>query len=439
MKKLISILMAIMLMVVLVIPMTQAAEPLKPFRIMLDGAMFFTGEAAKTLPEQDKALKPGDLGRFVLEMESYLEKQLNNDGYTLVVEDWGWAEQLQQKQIAAFMAKDGPDLFVGETQQPGFAMQGYYEPLPESLVSILKKDVVSASWGPMQTKGKIYGLAAQPGVNSLYWNKDLLKAARLDPEKGPKTWDELLAMATTITKAGKGKFYGGGTYLGPNYGGSLRYTVFPLMLGGGYADEDGTPTFDSSANIKAFEYLRLLAKQCPQGIVVGPGEGPWWDALNRKEVAITVDGPWRITEGSKMGLNIGVGSLPLPKGGKPANVTIGAAFYAVHTFSKNKEEGFKFLQYLVSKDAQAVIAKWAIRAPVLKKVAEDPSFKNGYPAMYTVYQTMKEGVKGLPTFKKNDAKVWDVWNKAVSMIVITNDPVAKILKNAQKEALGLVK
>ena len=56
-----------------------------------------------------------------------------------------------------------------------------------------------------------------------------------------------------------------------------------------------------------------------------------------------------------------------------------------------------------------------------------------------LFDAEKGNVQGLPTFAKNDVKVWDVLNRAVSRIVITNEPVANILKAAQKEAMALMK
>jgi multiple sugar transport system substrate-binding protein len=42
----------------------------------------------------------------------------------------------------------------------------------------------------------------------MFYNKDVMKKAGLDPERPPETWDELQEMAQKVTEAGKGEFYG---------------------------------------------------------------------------------------------------------------------------------------------------------------------------------------------------------------------------------------
>lgn len=444
-KKYLGLLLAVALLLAMMIPAVSGADYKEFHSLNLGGIV---GKAIEEIPKeqarQDKLDpdKKDAIGRMPLETEIAIEKFLNKDGYTFVTDDWGWAEPLVQKQVAAFVAKDSEvNIFVGETQQPGFAMKGYYEPFPAALAAKIRKNVVPAAWKPMEYKGKIYGVAGLPGVNAFYWNKDLFKKAGLDPEKPPKTWNQILEYAEKIDKAGNGQFYGGGVYMGPNYGGSLRYTPFVLMLGGGYVDSKGYPTLDKAANVTAFEYLRKLSKHLPPGIAAAPSEGAFWDAMNQQRFAMLIDGPWRVAEGARAGLDFGVSTIPLPdKGGKAANVTIGASFAAVPKYAKYKDEAFKLIEFItMDKGFQTLQASTGQRPSVLASVSEDPAYLAKYPFMKAIFDAEKGNVQGLPTFAKNDVKVWDVLNRAVSKIVITNQPVKDILKQAQKEAMALMK
>lgn len=445
MKRLLALVLIAAAATAMLLPAASGAE-LKEFHTLTLGGLI--GKASEEIPREEERQNKIDpekkdaIGRLPLETTKALEKFLNKHGYTMVTDDWGWAEPLIQKQIAAFVAKNSEvNIFIGETQQPGFAMKGYYEPFPADMAARIRKTVVPAAWKPMEFKGKLYGVAWNPGVNAFYWNKSLFKKAGLDPEKPPKTWSEMLAMAEQITKAGKGQFYGGGVYMGPNYGGSLRYTPFVLMLGGGYVDSRGYPTLDKPANIKAFEFLRQLSKHLPPGIAAAPSEGPFWDAMNQQRFAMLIDGPWRVVEGARAGIDFGVATIPLPdKGGKPANVTIGANFAAVPKFAKYKDMAFKLIEYITTdKEFQTMLCSTGQRPSVLASVTEDPAYLAKYPFMRALFDAEKGDVQGLPTFAKNDVKVWDVLNRAVSRIVITNEPVDKILKQAQKEAMALMK
>jgi len=51
-----------------------------------------------------------------------------------------------------------------------------------------------------QTGGKTWGIPFQRSTVVMYWNKDLFKAAGLDPNKAPATWVELKDAATKLTQ-----------------------------------------------------------------------------------------------------------------------------------------------------------------------------------------------------------------------------------------------
>lgn len=348
----------------------------------------------------------------------------------------GWGEQLTQKQLNAFLAKSGPDVFVGETQMPGFARKGYLEAFPADLAEKVRQECVKGAYSPMEVDGKIYGLASYPGVNVLFWNKDLLRKAGLDPEKAPETWDEWLEMAAAITEAGNGEFYGGGTYAGPNFGGSLRVGPFMMMAGGGFIDENGDVAFNTPGNIETMEFMRELAKNSPAGIVGGAGEGGWWDAFSRGEIAYVVDGPWRLGAGQSVGIDVGYSVLPMPEGGTAANVTIGAAFFGVPTYSKNKEYAFAFIESMFDKRVQDTIRDLGYRPAVLLEYADDAEYTGSY--IGTFWETLQGDVSGLPTFKGDqNAKIWDLFHQSMTQAIVTDGDIVEILDKAQDLAEGL--
>ncbi|MEI8610200.1 extracellular solute-binding protein [Enterovibrio sp. Hal110] len=50
-----------------------------------------------------------------------------------------------------------------------------------------------------QAEGKTWGIPFQRSTIVAYYNKEMFKAAGLDPEKPPKTWDELVTMGKKLT------------------------------------------------------------------------------------------------------------------------------------------------------------------------------------------------------------------------------------------------
>jgi multiple sugar transport system substrate-binding protein len=374
---------------------------------------------------------------FKIDYLSALNKVLKPQEISVEVQDWGWAEDLVKKEVNAFLAKQGPEVIVGETQMPGFAVKGYLQEFPAALTTKVKNEVQQGAYLPLTVGGKIYGMAVFPGVSILLWNKDVVKKAGLNPEKAPATWDELLANADAVTKAGKGQFYGGGCYAGPHFGGSLRYGAWLLENGGGFVDAGSRPAFNSPANIETLTYVRKLAKNIPPGLAGEPNEGAFWDAFHQGKMAYIIDGPWRKSEAKRFGVEVGYSGLPMPKGKtQPFVITIGAAFYGVPTYAKNKDAAFKYLEALLDKSVQDVVVKDGRRPPVLKLYQKDPDFMGSY--MGAFYKALGGSAQGLPTFAgEQNAKIWDILHQAGTKAIVTDGDIKQIMDEAQRTAAAL--
>ncbi|WP_379146161.1 extracellular solute-binding protein [Paenibacillus sp. sgz500992] len=366
--------------------------------------------------------------------QTIINDKLKSKNITLQTEDWGWGDPLIQKQTAGFLAKNIPDIIVGETQMPGFAQQGLLEPFPADMDQYIRENIAPAAWKPMEYDGKIYGFASQPGVNSLFWNKKLVKEAGLDPNKAPATWDELAANLKKVTEAGKGKFYGGGVYGGPNAGGYLRFGTLLVINGGGFADDQGKPAFNSEANLETIAFMKELNSYHPAGLMMNTNEGTYFDAFKKGQIAYLIDGPWRAVESSTLGIEYGMAPIPLSSDGKAGNITIGAAFHSVPKEAKNKEAAFEYIRAMYSEEVQTLIADTGVRSPVLKTIAESDDYKANHPEMYLHYLAMAGNVQGLPTFTKENSKVWQLFGDAVTKSVMTNGDIKSIMDDAQKKA-----
>ena len=104
---------------------------------------------------------------------------------------------------AAAASGDVPALAQIEITRYGlFAAAGALEPLDARLEA---DPAVIADLRPFARQaalyeGKSYVLPFNVSNLLMYYNKDLFRAAGLDPEQPPRTWDEMLAAAQTLTK-----------------------------------------------------------------------------------------------------------------------------------------------------------------------------------------------------------------------------------------------
>ena len=350
--------------------------------------------------------------------------------------DWGWAESLTQKEVQSALAKVGPDVWVGETQMPGFAAQGLLEPFPPALEKKVRDTLVPGSYTAMEIKGKIYGVTPTPSVNVLFWNKDLVRKAGLDPNKAPTTWAELKANADKITAAGAGKFYGGGAYVGPSFGGSLRYYGFILANGGDILDANQKPTLNADKVVSAVQWMKDLDKNMPVGVAGDPDEGAYFTAFNQGKIAYIVDGTWRRDDAVNNKIDIGYSLLPVRNAGDaPVNVGIGMPLFGVPSYAKNKVGGFKFIEALIDTKVQATDAKYGVRPAVIKSMAYDQDYMDSYYGLF--FKVLQGTVKGMPTFAVQNAKVYDLFHNAVAQAVTTGADVKKVLDEAQAKAASL--
>jgi len=114
-------------------------------------------------------------------------------------------EQFNQKVAISVPAGSGPDvvnLFYGWV--PKYVDAGYLQPLPEVdfPVATIERDFVPMV-DSIKLEGKYWGLPTAVRALALFWNKDHFKAAGLDPDKPPTTWEQLQDYAIKMTQRDK--------------------------------------------------------------------------------------------------------------------------------------------------------------------------------------------------------------------------------------------
>jgi sn-glycerol 3-phosphate transport system substrate-binding protein len=111
--------------------------------------------------------------------------------------------------VAAFRAKQGPDIVqvfeVGTANM--MAAKGAVYPIYQVMADANEPFDPKAFIGPVYgyystTDGKLLSMPFNSSTPVLYWNKDLLTKAGLDPNKPPATWPELGEMAKKAVAAG---------------------------------------------------------------------------------------------------------------------------------------------------------------------------------------------------------------------------------------------
>ena len=116
-------------------------------------------------------------------------------------------------------------------------------------------------WNMSLWQGKAFGLPFVGNfLQMVYWNKDDLKGAGLDPEKGPATWTELMDLSKKLTKmdaAGKKVEHLGYVPNGSGEWTQAAYRNTGNLLGDGTPEKVG---INSEASIEALQFVVDLYK-----------------------------------------------------------------------------------------------------------------------------------------------------------------------------------
>ena len=260
---------------------------------------------------------------------------------------------LPARVLTALRSGNAPDLMeVSHSWVNEYAQGDFVVPLDDTI-----QDKADYNKGVLQVftwKEKLWAIPYRIETHGVIYNKDHFREAGLDPEKPPKTWDELQAAAKALTKAGRSGF-------GITGGGEMGNTIFrslPFvwMNGGDLLNADMTKAvINSPASVKAIEFYTNFYKQgyAPKSTLENDGL-----ALRRLFVAGALsayqsgqfDVPAILKENPK--LNVGTMMIPAPAGKQTAAI-IGGWSYVIPKASKNPTEAKKFVQFLNTAENQA--------------------------------------------------------------------------------------
>ena len=209
-----------------------------------------------------------------------------------------------------------------------------------------------------QSGGKTWGIPFQRSTIVLYYNKELFKAAGLDPNKPPATWAEMAEAAKKLTvKDASGKV--------TQHGVQIPSSGFPYWLFQGLAIQNGVAMandtgnavkFDDPGVIEALQYWVDLARSGvhPSGIVEW-GTTP--KDFFEKKVAMMWTTTGNLTNvRSNAKFDFGVAMLPAAK--RRGSPTGGGNFYIFKKATPAQQEAaFKFAKWITQPERAA---KWSM-------------------------------------------------------------------------------
>jgi len=306
---------------------------------------------------------------------------------------------LKNKVLVATPAGQGPEVIVGPQDWLGvFSAADLLQPLPDSLVTPLKKEVLPVALDGVTYDGKVYAYPL------LLDGLALLRNPELAP-RSPKSLDDLRDYAVEIQKAGKVKgFYFDlrELYFSWPFFSAYGATVFKNGLEPGLTGPEG---------LQASEYLRQLRELglIPLGAQNDFAKSMFLDG----KLAMTLNGPWFL--GDIRAKRVPYIIEPVPPGLHPAASFIGVNGLMINKLSPRVEDTYPLVEFLGNKDSQVTMALASGRVPARRDaqlvVAQDP-FKGPDIAAFT--KVVEQGV-AMPNHPAANA-VWDPMKQSLELI-----------------------
>ncbi|MET7706467.1 extracellular solute-binding protein [Micromonospora sp. NPDC005413] len=173
--------------------------------------------------------------------------------------------------------------------------------------------------GAGQSEGKTYGVPIGANTLALYYNKDLLTAAGVDPA-AVKDWTSLTAALTKVKAKGKKgiTFSAIGTEEG-------SFQFLPWFWGSG-------AQLTSLDSLQAVSALTLWTDWLKQGhapnSVINNTQTTSWQEFATGDYAFAENGTWQLANAEKLGFSYGTIAIPASAGG-PAPAPTGGEFVSI--------------------------------------------------------------------------------------------------------------
>ena len=283
---------------------------------------------------------------------------------------------INDEALRAVMSGTGPDLIpVDNPNTAMFAAKNALLDLTPYLEKSKVIDVKQIFPGPLQNAswgGKVYAMPRGANTLALYYNEDMFKAAGLDPDKPPQTWDELYNTAKKLNNPAKGVYGLAFSALGTEEG---TFQFLPFVQAAG---ADWSKLNDPGA-VRAVEFWRkLLDEKLASPDTVSRSQSEAAATFANGNAAMNICGPWELPGFEKNAkFKWRVALLPAEKAGGLHASALGEQNHAILRSAKNPAVAFQFLEYMYSQRARNW-NEFGMLSPSKDTTAIDPKWPQAY-------------------------------------------------------------
>lgn len=367
-----------------------------------------------------------------------------NPGTKIKVEPQDFA-QMPTKFFLGHRTGSNPDLvWIDAKNLGGLAQSGAGADLGDLIVKRWsdadKKDFfVKAGWDAGVVNGKLVALPLFHGASVIYYRKDLLSAAGIDPAS-LKSWDALAAAAKKLTqvKDGRVDVWGFGVPLAP-----IKTESAPNLIG--MLDQSGSvydgckPNYANDTGVKALKYTASLIteqKVTPQdALILNVDDITDQFIAGRHAMAISSNLRFSVIAGKAAfgAQNIGILEWPSWSGAKPGAMPVSGWWVTVWNKSPRAAEAAKFAEYMVSPEGVKLWATVGGQVPTRSSLLSDPFFAKPENQWVSTMIKAWSASSWMEPTACNTRTLQAGLNEAAARVVIDKIDPAAALKEAEKK------
>lgn len=289
--------------------------------------------------------------------------------------------------MRAYAAGSAPDIIgIDNPETAMFSSRGVLLDLSPMVAQsqVIKADAFypgprnSATWD-----GELYAIPRASNTLALYYNADMFKAAGLDPDKAPQTWDQLYQTAKTLTDPAKNVYGLAFSAIGSEEG-TFQFLPFAQTAGSDYDSIGG------DGAIRALEFWRKLLDEklaSPDTLIRSQNDST--GTFNAGNAAMAISGPWELPRMAKEAkFDWRVAQLPVEKEGSPRASALGDFNNAIFKTSKHPQEAFMLLEYIYAQNHR-IWNEFGLLPPIQNAKADAPQWPKAYAVFTEQMQTAR--------------------------------------------------
>ena len=308
----------------------------------------------------------GDAVEYINQMTENYNNSQEKYHVTYAVQD-----SMEEKLVTAIAGGDVPDIVMWDRFTTAtYAAKGAFMPLDDYIAG--DKVDMDQFYQPTVEEmkgndGKQYGVPLTVDTRILFYNKDLLKEAGVNPEE-ISTWDALKTAAAALTKRDAG---GKLEQSGFSLSDPGLFNNWILQAGGKMVDDTVTPpvtAFNSEAGLAVLNYWDELLNQ-EKVYELGFEDGFGGNGFKAGKVAICFNGPWALKSLDESGISYGVLEQPEGPGGVRSAI-MGGFGLVIPSKAKNPDAAWDFIKWWTTQPENGVeFAKLSANLPANKNAA----------------------------------------------------------------------